>query len=79
VITTGMATFSAYLMSLLVFRIGASCPYCITSVSTGILFNVPGGGLCRLEQAALTTQITLAYGIATSLIIHVAQPECFKH
>ncbi|KAG5181373.1 hypothetical protein JKP88DRAFT_346718 [Tribonema minus] len=32
VITTAMATFSAYLMGVLAFRIGAFCPYCFLSL-----------------------------------------------
>ncbi|CAN0253079.1 unnamed protein product, partial [Phaeothamnion confervicola] len=30
-VTTAMATFSVYLMSLLALRIGAGCPWCFTS------------------------------------------------
>jgi uncharacterized membrane protein len=64
VLTTAMATFSGYLLSLLVFQIGHFCPYCVVSAALSF-------GMCSVAWAngAVPNKTKAAVmGMCTSLV-----------
>jgi uncharacterized membrane protein len=83
VLTTSMAVFSIYLITLLKFRIGAVCPWCILSASLSLALAVitwSKGGVSENGKLAFSTMIATVVASAilfvltdTSIAIQEAQ------
>lgn len=63
-VTTAMGVFAAYLSSLLVFKIGYPCPWCITSA----VLSVSMCGVAWMKKAVPEKTKAAVLGVCTSLI-----------